>query len=135
MITHAFLTLPFWLVVAGVVSAWYLYILRPDLPAVLRAKFGVVARILDNKYGFDELYQRLFGDGAVRVGAALWKGGDVAVIDGVMVNGSARVVGLIARIVRRIQTGFIYQYAFAMIIGLAVLLSVWLWLKRLQIFA
>jgi NADH-quinone oxidoreductase subunit L len=133
MITHAIFTLPFWLVVAGVVSAWYLYILRPDLPAVLRAKFGVVARILENKYGFDELYQRLFGDGAVRVGTGLWKGGDVAVIDGVMVNGSARVVGLIARIVRRIQTGFIYQYAFAMIIGLAVLLSVWLWLKRLQI--
>jgi NADH-quinone oxidoreductase subunit L len=127
MITHGLFTTPFWLVTAGIAVAFYLYILRPDLPGVLRAKFGLLARILENKYGFDELYQKLFGDGAVKVGTGLWKGGDVAVIDGVLVNGSAKTVGLIARIVRTFQTGFIYQYAFTMIIGLFVLLSLWLY--------
>ena len=62
-------------------------------PGVLREKFGIVARVLENKYGFDELYQKLFGDGAVKVGTGLWRGGDVTVIDGVLVNGSARTVG------------------------------------------
>jgi NADH-quinone oxidoreductase subunit L len=127
MVLHSFFTAPFWLVTAGVASAFYLYILRPDLPGVLRERFGVLTRILENKYGFDELYQRLFGDGAVKVGTGLWKAGDVAVIDGVMVNGSARTVGWIARIVRRFQTGLIYQYAFVMIFALFVGLSLWLY--------
>jgi NADH-quinone oxidoreductase subunit L len=126
MITHGLFTTPFWLVTAGIAVAFYLYILRPDLPGVLRAKFGLLTRILENKYGFDELYQKLFGDGAVKVGTGLWKGGDVAVIDGVLVNGSAKTVGALARLVRAFQTGFIYQYAFTMIIGLFVLLSLWL---------
>jgi len=126
MITHGLFTTPFWLVTAGIAVAFYLYILRPDLPGVLRAKFGLLTRILENKYGFDELYQKLFGDGAVKVGTGLWKGGDVAVIDGVLVNGSAKTVGAFARVVRAFQTGFIYQYAFTMIIGLFVLLSLWL---------
>ena len=125
MITHGFFTTPFWLVTAGIAVAFYLYILRPDLPGVLREKFGLVTRILENKYGFDDLYQRLFGDGTVKVGTGLWKAGDVAVIDGVMVNGSAKAVGWFAKLVRLFQTGFIYQYAFAMIIGLFVLLSLW----------
>jgi NADH-quinone oxidoreductase subunit L len=93
---------------------------------VVRRKFGVITRVLENKYGFDELYQKLFGDGAVKVGTGLWRFGDVGVIDGVMVNGSARVVGWVAKIVRLVQTGHIYAYAFAMIIGLLVLLSWWL---------
>ena len=105
--------------------------MRPDLPGVLRENFGIVARVLENKYGFDELYQKLFGDGAVKVGTGLWKGGDMAVIDGVLVNGSARTVGTLAKIVRLFQTGYIYQYAFTMIIGLFVLLSLWLWLYRI----
>ena len=108
-------------------TAWYLYIVRPDLPGVMREKFGIVARMLENKYGFDELYQWLFGGGAVKVGTGLWKGGDMTVIDGVLVNGSARMVGGFAKIVRLFQTGFIYQYAFTMIIGLFVLLSLWLY--------
>jgi NADH-quinone oxidoreductase subunit L len=127
MMTHAFFTAPFWLAVAGLASTFYLYVVRPDLPGVLRARLGLLVRILENKYGFDELYQKLFGDGAVRVGSGLWKGGDVAVIDGVMVNGSAKVVGVLARIVRLFQTGFIYQYAFTMIIGVFLLLSLWLY--------
>jgi len=127
MVLHAVFTPAFWLVMAGIASAFYLYILRPDLPAVLREKAGVLARILENKYGFDDLYQRLFGDGAVKIGTGLWKGGDVAVIDGVMVNGSAKAVGWFAKIVRLAQTGLIYQYAFVMIFALFVGLSVWLY--------
>jgi len=127
MVLDAVFTPAFWLVMAGIASAFYLYILRPDLPAVLRARAGVLARILENKYGFDELYQRLFGDGAVKVGTGLWKGGDVTVIDGVMVNGSAKAVGWFAKIVRLAQTGLIYQYAFVMIFALFVGLSVWLY--------
>ncbi len=126
MITHGFFTAPFWLVVAGITTAYVLYVARPDLHGVVRRKFGVVTRILENKYGFDELYQWLFGSGTVKVGTGLWKGGDMAVIDGVMVNGSAKAVGAIAKIVRLFQTGYIYQYAFTMIIGLFVLLSWWL---------
>jgi NADH-quinone oxidoreductase subunit L len=127
MITHGFFTLPFWLVVAGIGTAWYLYIVRPDLPGVIRTRLSLLTRILENKYGFDDFNQRVLADGAVKVGTGLWKGGDVAVIDGVMVNGSAKAVGWFARIVRLVQTGFIYQYAFAMIIGLFVLLSLWLY--------
>jgi NADH-quinone oxidoreductase subunit L len=127
MITHGFFTAPFWLVVAGIVTAYVLYVARPDLHGVVRRKFGIVTRILENKYGFDELYQWLFGNGTVKVGTGLWKGGDIAVIDGVMVNGSAKAVGAIAKIVRLFQTGYIYQYAFTMIIGLFALLSLWLY--------
>jgi NADH-quinone oxidoreductase subunit L len=127
MMTHAFFTAPFWLAVAGLASTFYLYVVRPDLPGDLRARLGLLVRILENKYGFDELYQKLFGDGAVKVGTGLWKGGDVTVIDGVLVDGSAKTVGAIARLVRLFQTGFIYQYAFTMIIGLFVLLSLWLY--------
>jgi NADH-quinone oxidoreductase subunit L len=139
MVTHGFFTAPFWLVVAGIATAYYLYILRPDLPAVLRGRLGFLVRILENKYGFDEFNQRVFADGAVAVGTGLWRGGDVGVIDGVLVNGSARAVGGFAGIVRRLQTGFIYQYAFTMIIGVALALSFWLapwfWLQLVGMFA
>ena len=127
MVLHAVFTPAFWLVMAGIASAFYLYILRPDLSGVLRDKAGVLVRILENKYGFDDLYQRLFGDGAVKVGTGLWKVGDVVVIDGVMVNGSAKAVGWFAKVVRLAQTGLIYQYAFVMIFALFVGLSVWLY--------
>jgi NADH-quinone oxidoreductase subunit L len=126
MVTHGFFSAPFWLVAAGIGTAFYLYILRPDLHGVVRRKFGVITRILENKYGFDELYQKLFGDGAVKVGTGLWRFGDATVIDGVMVNGSARLVGWVAKLVRLVQTGHVYAYAFAMIIGLLLLLSWWL---------
>ncbi|HTO50755.1 MAG TPA: NADH-quinone oxidoreductase subunit L, partial [Burkholderiales bacterium] len=131
-VTHGVFTLPFWLVTAGILSAFYLYILRPGLPGVLRAKFGLVTRILENKYGFDELYQKLFGDGAVTVGTGLWKGGDVAVIDGVIVNGSARTVSVFAQIVRTFQSGLINRYTFVMIAGLFLLLT---WFLRDIVFA
>jgi NADH-quinone oxidoreductase subunit L len=97
--------------------------MRPDLADTIRRKAGFIYTVLERKYGFDEAYQKLFGDGAVRAGTGLWKGGDVAVIDGFFVNGSARLVAWFARVTRRIQTGYIYNYAFAMIFGLLVLLT------------
>jgi len=123
MIVHAFGTAPFWLAVAGIAAAAWLYLLRPDLPGVIQGKVGILHTILERKYGFDEAYQWLFGDGAVRFGTGLWKGGDMAVIDGVFVDGSARAVGWVAAVIRYLQSGFIYHYAFAMIIGVLVLLT------------
>ncbi|MGQ0752460.1 MAG: NADH-quinone oxidoreductase subunit L [Betaproteobacteria bacterium] len=122
MMTHALATWPFWLAAAGIATAAYLYLLRPDLTDVIQRRAGVLYTILERKYGFDEAYQKLFGDGAVHAGNGLWKGGDVAVIDG-LVNGSARLVGWFATVIRRIQTGYIYNYAFAMIFGIVVLLT------------
>jgi NADH-quinone oxidoreductase subunit L len=128
MMMHGLVTPPLWLALAGLAAAWYLYLARPDLPGAIQQRFKLIYTVLDRKYGFDEAYQRLFGDGAVRVGTGLWKGGDVAVIDGVMIDGSARAVGWIASIMRTLQSGFIYHYAFAMIIGILVLLTmVFLW--------
>jgi NADH-quinone oxidoreductase subunit L len=123
MTVHGLTTTVFWFAVAGIATAWYLYLKRPDLPEVIKQKAGFIYTILERKYGFDELYQWLFGDGAVRFGTGLWKGGDVAVIDGVFVNGSARLVAWFAAVVRHLQSGFIYHYAFAMIIGILVLLT------------
>jgi NADH-quinone oxidoreductase subunit L len=123
MMLHAPATITFWLALAGIATAVWLYLLRPDLPEVFRRRAGVLYTILDRKYGFDEAYQKLFGEGALLAGTGLWKGGDVGVIDGVFVNGSARVVGWFARLTRRIQTGYIYNYAFAMIFGILLLLT------------
>ena len=123
MIEHALGTAPFWLAAGGIAAAAYLYLLRPDLPAVLKAKAGILYTILERKYGFDEFNDWFFAGGARLVGGGLWKGGDVAVIDGIFVDGSARVVGWVASVIRYLQSGFIYHYAFAMIIGVLVLLT------------
>ena len=123
MMAHAVVTWPFWLAVAGIATAGYLYLFRPDLTDVIQRRAGPLYTILERKYGFDEAYQKFFGDGAVHAGNGLWKGGDVAVIDGVLVNGSARLVGWFATVIRKIQTGYIYNYAFAMIFGIVVLLT------------
>jgi NADH-quinone oxidoreductase subunit L len=123
MMVHALGTEVLWLALGGVATAAYLYLVRPDLPGVIRGKVGFLYTILERKYGFDEAYQWLFGDGAVRFGTGLWKGGDVAVIDGVFVDGSARAVSWFAAVIRTLQSGFIYHYAFAMIIGILVLLT------------
>ncbi|MBY0270756.1 MAG: NADH-quinone oxidoreductase subunit L [Burkholderiales bacterium] len=123
MMTHALGTLPFWLAVAGAGTAWFLYILRPELPAKLRHRWGVVVTILMEKYGLDRFNDWFFAGGARALGTGLWKGGDIAVIDNVMVNGSARLVGWFASVVRQLQSGYIYHYAFAMIIGVLLLLT------------
>jgi len=123
MMLHGLTSLPFWFAVAGLATAWYLYILRPELPAVIREKAGLLTTILERKYGFDEFNQWFFANGAVKFGTGLWKIGDVTLIDGVMVNGSAKLVGWVTGIVREIQSGRIYHYAFSMIFGVFVLLT------------
>jgi NADH-quinone oxidoreductase subunit L len=127
MITHGAATVPFWLALAGAATAFYIYVMRPDLPAVLRAKWGRVVTVLMDKYGFDRFNDWFFAGGARWLGSGLWKGGDVAVIDGVFVNGSANVVGWFSTVIRKLQSGYIYNYAFAMIFGIVLLLSLTLW--------
>jgi NADH-quinone oxidoreductase subunit L len=125
MMTHGVTTLPFWLAISGAATAWFLYVARPDLPAVIKARSGFLATILEEKYGFDRFNDWFFAGGARAVGRGLWKGGDQVLIDGVMVNGSASVVGWISGLVRLFQTGRIYQYAFGMIFGVFALLTLW----------
>jgi len=123
MMQHALATQPFWLAIAGVGTAWFLYIVRPELPAKLRRQWGFVVTILMEKYGLDRFNDWFFAGGSRALGRGLWKGGDVAIIDNVMVNGSARLVGWFASVIRHVQSGYIYHYAFAMIIGILLLLT------------
>jgi NADH-quinone oxidoreductase subunit L len=123
MMQHALATQPFWLAVAGTATAWFLYIVRPELPAKLRRQWGFVVTVLMEKYGLDRFNDWFFAGGSRALGTGLWKGGDVAVIDNVMVNGSARLVGWFASVIRHVQSGYIYHYAFAMIIGILLLLT------------
>ncbi|PMS18745.1 NADH-quinone oxidoreductase subunit L [Trinickia dabaoshanensis] len=122
MALHSVASLPLWLAIAGVVTAWFLYLKRPDLPPVIRRAFGPIYTLLENKYYMDKINEVVFARGAVAIGRGLWKEGDVVVIDGV-VNGSARFVGWFASVIRFLQSGYIYHYAFAMIIGMLGLLT------------
>jgi len=121
-VIHGLFGLPFLLAASGVAVAWYLYLVRPDIPATLARRFGFLYRLLDRKYWFDEVYQLLFAGGARGIGGLLWRFGDAALIDGLVVNGAARTVGWFSGVVRGLQTGMLYHYAFAMIVGLMALL-------------
>jgi NADH-quinone oxidoreductase subunit L len=125
MAVHAVQTVPFWLMIAGFAVATFVYRLRPASAAEVRGKLPWLYRLLDNKYYFDELYRKVFAEGGVRFGTALWRRADAGLIDGIMVNGSAHVVNRVAGLVRRIQTGYLYHYAFAMIIGLIGIIAYW----------
>lgn len=120
---HGLMTLPFWLAMAGLVTAWYLYLKRPDLPAKIQHRFYWIWRVLDNNYGFDKFNQTFFAGGSRRLGAVLWKVGDSKLIDGLLVNGTAKLVGFIARVGRHVQSGYLYHYAFAMIVGVWLMLT------------
>ena len=125
MMLHGLTSLPFWFAIGGATTAWYLYVARPDLPGVLREKLSLPVRVLEDKYGFDRFNDWFFAGGARAFGGGLWKIGDVTLIDGLMVNGTARCIGWISSLVRLFQTGYIYHYAFTMIIGTFGLLSWW----------
>jgi NADH-quinone oxidoreductase subunit L len=125
MVLHSLTSVPLWLALGGAALAYFLYIVRPDLPAVIKKKSGILAVILEKKYGFDDFNDWFFAGGVRRLGNALWKWGDQRLIDGLIVNGSARVIGWGAGIVRRVQTGYVYHYAFTMIIGVFLLLTFW----------
>jgi NADH-quinone oxidoreductase subunit L len=120
---HGFVAPPFWLAMAGVGTAYYFYMVNPSIPAKLHQSFNWLYRVMENKYGFDRFNEVVFAGGARFIGRVLWKAGDQAVIDGAVVNGAAKTVGLVSKTVRHIQSGYLYVYAFAMIVGLLVLLK------------
>jgi NADH-quinone oxidoreductase subunit L len=122
-VLHGLQTAPVYLAALGVLAAWFLYIKRPDLPAQIASRFSWIYKLLANKFYFDELYQVLFARGSRRLGTVLWRAGDIALIDGALVNGSAQLVGWFSGVLRRMQSGYLYHYAFAMIIGLSALLA------------
>lgn len=124
---HGMQTAPFWLAVGGIVFAWWCYIKRPALPGKIATTFAPVTRLLENKYWIDEFYQAVFAGSAVSLGKKLWKHVDAGLIDGVIVNGSANLVASVAGKLRQIQTGYIYHYAFAMIVGLVLLIAYAFW--------
>jgi NADH-quinone oxidoreductase subunit L len=126
MALHSVFTLPFWLAIAGIAVAVYCYLIRTDVPAWARQKAGALYTLLDHKYYFDEFNAWFFAGGVRALGTLLWRYGDRDVIDGFFVNGSARMVGWFSGIARRFQSGFIYHYAFTMIIGVLVLLLIFL---------
>ena len=123
MALHGLMSLPFMLAASGVGLAWFFYIKRPDIPAKIQTKFSVINSILENKYGFDSFNERVFAAGSRFIGNKLWQIGDVSIIDGAMVNGTANLIGRISAVVRKLQTGLIYHYAFAMIIGVFLMLT------------
>ncbi len=125
MALHGLITLPFWLAASGVFCAWIMYLKLPHIPAAIEARVKPIKTLLDNKYYFDRFNEIVFAGGARMLGRGLWKGGDQYLIDGLIVNGSVRVVGWLSRMSRLIQNGMIYQYAFWIIIGVVLLLGWW----------
>ncbi len=119
---HGLVSLPFFLVLAGVVLAWYCYLVRPDLPVLVANWLRPIYTVLTNHYYFDRINEIVFAAGARRVGRGLWTIGDRTIIDGAMVNGTATIVGDLASRTSALQTGRLYHYAFSMILGIAVLL-------------
>jgi NADH-quinone oxidoreductase subunit L len=120
---------PFWLTLAGILGAVYMYLIHPASAAAVRRALRLPVRVLENKYGLDDFNQAVLAGGAVRAGNLFWKTGDVKLIDGLVVNGAAHLVGWFAGLSRRLQSGYIYHYAFAMIAGAFVLLTIWLWIE------
>ena len=130
MALHGLTTAPFWLAVAGVASAYYMYLVNPALPAAIKRVFQPVYTLLENKYYLDWFNENVLARGAKALGTGLWKIGDQKVIDGTLVNGSWKLVAWVSNIVRRLQSGYIYHYAFGMIIGVFVLMTYFVWLNK-----
>jgi NADH-quinone oxidoreductase subunit L len=130
MAIHALTTAPFWLALAGVVSAWYMYLVNPAVPAAFARALRPLAVLLENKYFLDWFNENILARGARLLGTGLWKGGDRALIDGLLVNGSWRVVGWISSKVRHLQSGYLYHYALVMILGIFVLMTYFVWLNK-----
>ena len=122
-IGHGVTAAPFWLMLGGIGLAWLLYIDKPEWPEKIVSRIRLIHTVLINKYGFDEFNQWAFAGGARKLGNLFWQWGDVKTIDGIMVNGTAKGVGLISNIIRHVQSGYLYHYAFMMIIGLFSLLT------------
>jgi NADH-quinone oxidoreductase subunit L len=123
MAMHGMLSVPFALAASGVLLAWFFYTQRPDIPASIQSKLAWINNVLENKYGFDAFNDKVFAAGSRLLGHKLWQIGDVTIIDGALVNGTANLIGKAATVVRKLQTGLIYHYAFAMIIGAFLMLT------------
>ena len=130
MAEHALTTAPFWLALGGVVLAFLMYIVFPSIPAAIRRSGGFVLDLLDNKYYLDWFNENVIARGVRGLGVGLWKGGDQKLIDGTLVDGSWKVVGWISGVVRWFQTGYVYQYALVMIMGVFVLMTYFVWFNR-----
>ena len=130
MALHGLSTAPFWLALSGVLLAYYMYMVNPALPAAIKRMAMPVYTLLENKYYLDWFNENVLARGARALGMGLWKGGDQAIIDGALVNGSWKLVGWFSGLVRRLQSGFIYHYAFGMILGIFVLMTYFVWLKK-----
>jgi len=127
MAVHSLTGPIFWLALAGVVVAWFFYLRRPEIPAAIQRRFSFVYRLLDNKYYFDWFNENVLARAARLAGQGLWKGGDVGVIDGILIDGSARTIGGVAALSRRLQSGYLYWYALVMIVGVIGLMTWQLW--------
>jgi NADH-quinone oxidoreductase subunit L len=123
MVIHSLTSPVLWLAIAGVATAAIFYLIKPEIPAKIAEIFAPIKKLLDNKYYLDDLNQALFGRGAQIIGNGFWKGGDQTAIDGFIVNGSAKVVDWFSKLVRHFQSGYLYHYAFAMIIGVVGLIA------------
>ena len=130
MALHGLTSMPFWLALSGVVAAYYMYIVNPALPAAIQRMFKPVYTLLENKYYLDWFNENILARGARGLGTALWKNGDQKLIDGTLVNGSWKLIGWVSSTVRQLQSGYIYHYAFGMIIGVFVLMTYFVWLNR-----
>ena len=130
MALHGLMTAPFWLALAGVVTAYYMYLVNPALPAAIKRNCQPLYVLLDNKYYLDWFNENVLARGTRALGAVLWKVGDQKIIDGFFVNGSWKLVGWVSARVRRIQSGYIYHYAFGMIIGVFVLMTYFVFLNQ-----
>jgi NADH-quinone oxidoreductase subunit L len=126
---HGVMAAPFWLALAGVALSYYMYMVNPALPAAIKRRVEPIYTLLENKYYMDWFNENVLAPAARGLGVALWKGGDQAVIDGAVVNGSWRIVGWISGVVRKVQTGFLYDYALTMVLGVFVLMTYFVWLK------
>jgi NADH-quinone oxidoreductase subunit L len=122
-VMHGFAGLPVYLAAAGVISAWFIYLKKPQLASAIRSRMEWIYQLLDNKYYFDRFNEIVFAGTARAVGQVLWRLGDALMIDGLVVNGSARLVGWFSGVARHVQTGYLNHYAFAMITGLILLLG------------
>ena len=129
MALHAFSSAPFWLALAGVVSSFYMYMINPAVPAAIKRACMPIYNLFENKYYMDWINENILARGARALGTGLWKGADQSVIDGGIVNGSWKLVGAVSAVTRQIQTGYLYHYALAMIVGVFLLMTWFVWLK------
>ena len=130
MALHAVSTAPFWLALAGVVVAWYMYLINPAVPAAIGRALRPLVVVLENKYYMDWINENILARGARALGNGLWKVGDRTLIDGLLVNGSWKLVGMVSNWTRKLQTGYLYHYALVMILGIFLLMTYFVWLNK-----